>query len=96
MNAFFEPGVDGLKIPDFQQGVHVEVDDVCLQWVVRNSLSGDVREKGGRGIANFVESAYLNVLSNFLFDARCPRGSVVRAMCDGDALRFELQDGGVM
>ena len=89
--------VEGVnRVVEKQQGVHVEVDDVCLQWVVRNSLSGDVREKGGRGIANFVESAYLNVLSNFLFDARCPRGSVVRAMCDGDALRFELQDGGVM
>lgn len=76
-----------------QQGVHVEVDQGCISLVIQASLSTDVKEKGGRGIANYVESEYLNTLAEYLFDSRVPRGATVCASAQDGHIVYSTQTG---
>lgn len=71
-----------------QHGVEVLPDPDCIAHLVSKALSEEVKEKGGRGIGNLVESDYLNVLSDHLFNSRCERGAVLRAVADSAGVRF--------
>lgn len=73
-----------------QHRVSVDVSAACRDYLVGLCLAGAVKEKGGRGIGNCIESAYLNVLSDFLFDARCQPGDAVAAdvLPSGDGIGF--------
>lgn len=76
-----------------QQGVHVEVDQTCFDQIVQASLSTDVKEKGGRGIANYIESEYLNTLAEYLFDMRVPQGATIYASAQGGHIVYSTETG---
>ena len=70
------------------QGVLVTVDQSCIDMLAKEAVSDEVREKGGRGIGNLIETAYLNPLSDFLFDEKIGKGERVSARSDGNRVVF--------
>lgn len=71
-----------------QHGVEILLDPECVAYLVSKALSDEVKEKGGRGIGNLIESDYLNALSDYLFDNRCGEGTMLRAVADASGVRF--------
>lgn len=75
-------------------GAEVAADEACMALLEERALSEGVREKGGRGIGNLVESAYLNPLAQFMFDEDVRAGDAVRATADDGAVRFVAERRG--
>ena len=61
-----------------QHGVIIDVDPECVAHLTLRALQTDVKEKGGRGIGNLIETEYLNTLSDYLFDSHARSGETVR------------------
>ncbi len=67
-------------------GISVEVAPEVRERLFRAALAPEVREKGGRGIGNLVESAYLNPLASFVFDGDVRAGQTVAvSLAEGDS-----------
>lgn len=66
-------------------GATVVATEPALQVLHDRALQPDVKEKGGRGIGNLVESAYLNPLSDFLFEHRAQLGGEIAACVEAVA-----------
>ncbi|MGI6216805.1 MAG: AAA family ATPase [Coriobacteriales bacterium] len=79
------------KIVRRQLDVEVEESEEVMEFLVKKATEGPVKEKGGRGIGNLVESDYLNVLSDFVFDSQCPAGSRVVPIIKDDKVSFEMR-----
>lgn len=71
-----------------QRGVVIEPDSQCMGFLTALALEGNVREKGGRGVGNVIETHYLNKLSDFLFDNRVNQGEEVRVAVSDGCLAF--------
>jgi ATP-dependent Clp protease ATP-binding subunit ClpA len=65
--------------------VHEDAFDLLFAWA-RNP---EIVDKGGRGIGNLVESAYLNPLSTYLFDHGLGVGSSVVISARENTLAFD-------
>lgn len=63
--------------------------------LVERSLENDVKEKGGRGIGNLIETEYLNRLSDFLFDSKTKAGEEVVATTKEGSVVFTRVGGGI-
>ncbi len=50
------------------QGITINTSEAFIEALGKRALSTDIKEKGGRGIGNLIESEYLNVLSDYIFD----------------------------
>ena len=72
-----------------QHSISIVVDTSCYEMLLESALSDRVREKGGRGIGNLVESEYLNPLSDYLFDHNVRPGSDIRVLSNGQSITFE-------
>lgn len=67
-------------------GIAVGTADALVEHLLERAQEPGVRENGGRGIGNLVETAYLNPLASFIFDAGVEAGDAVEAyLADGDA-----------
>lgn len=71
-------------------GIRVKPTPACTAWLCERALDGEVREKGGRGIGNLVESRYLNPLSTFIFDAAVRAGESIVADASPDVGRLSF------
>ncbi len=76
-----------------QNGIIVNIDPATVAHFVRRSLLPEIKEKGGRGIGNLIETEYLNVLSDFLFDERCRCGDEVTPEVADGSIRFRREGG---
>ena len=76
-----------------QHGVVVEAEPSCVAMLVERALQADVKEKGGRGIGNLIETEYLNRLSDFLFDSKVMRGEEIHALAVDDIVVFSRSGG---
>lgn len=52
----------------------------------------EVLEMGGRGIGNLMEEKYINPLAEFIFEANCQEGDVIRAEVVDSKVRFVKGD----
>lgn len=78
-----------------QHGIFVDADPSCIELLVERSLQNDVKEKGGRGIGNLIETEYLNRLSDFLFDNKTKAGEEVLAIKKENSVVFMQGRGGL-
>lgn len=77
-------------------GITVAVSAACTEHLLEAALADSVRDKGGRGIGNLVENAYLNPLAAFIFDAGVEAGDAVEATVADGRVRFRrATDDGV-
>lgn len=79
-----------------QHDIVVDVEPQCIAHLTILALEGDVRDKGGRGIGNLIETEYLNVLSDFLFDSHVRSGETVRAVMVEERIRFIREGSGAV
>ena len=79
-------------------GIAVTPTEAALHWLTERALAPEVRENGGRGIGNLVETAYLNPLSSFVFDGGVQKGETVEVVPGESGLRFRRAEatGGQM
>lgn len=76
-----------------QRGIFVNIEPSCVEMLVEKALQTDVKEKGGRGIGNLIETEYLNRLSDFLFDNRVRAGDEVTATSADNSIFFIREEG---
>lgn len=69
-------------------GITVAASAALTEHLLEAAMADEVREKGGRGIGNLVENAYLNPLATFIFDNGIERGEAVEALLAHDAVAF--------
>lgn len=69
-------------------GVQVSVNPGCIAFLAGEAVSDEVREKGGRGIGNLVETRYLNPLSEYLFEEKVEAGQSIIATSNGEGVVF--------
>ncbi len=80
-------------------GRDVVAGDDVLDLLANRCAEDAVKEKGGRGIGNLVESAYLNPLSNYIFSLKSDEGSsaggtiVAHVGPDGASVEFSTEAG---
>ena len=77
-----------------QHGVIIDVDPECVAHLTLRALQTDVKEKGGRGIGNLIETEYLNTLSDYLFDSHARSGETVRVTIGEQGLVYSKLGSG--
>ena len=69
-------------------GITVAASAALTEHLLEAAMADEVRERGGRGIGNLVENAYLNPLATFIFDNGIERGEAVEALLAHGAVAF--------
>lgn len=69
-------------------GITIDMTDGAYDLLYAWIQNPEVINKGGRGIGNLVESAYLNPLSAYLFDESLASGNMVMVQDQGGSLAF--------
>lgn len=69
-------------------GITVAASAALTEHLLEAAMADEVRERGGRGIGNLVENAYLNPLATFIFDNGIERGEAVEVLLAHGAVAF--------
>lgn len=60
-----------------RSGISIRLGDDAIDLIYHFCKTDDVKEHGGRGIGNAIESSYINSLADFIYDADCSEGDVI-------------------
>ena len=76
-----------------QNKIEVQLSEGALEYYCRLANHSEVLEMGGRGIGNLMEEKYINPLAEFIFEASCQEGDVIKVDIVDEAIKFEKGKG---
>jgi len=82
-----------------QNKIEVQTSETALEYYDKLSDCDEVLEMGGRGIGNMMEEKYINPLAEFIFEASCQEGDIIKVDTADGAVKFtkvETVDGAVI